>query len=187
MAEQLRPQQPEQQRKPEVSSAEADAQQKRLEREYSSEKDPQNKIETSEARSEVLEALAENEPASENEKEAPAPSTNHRVVTPREKDASYKATMRTIQKEMTPSARNFSKFIHNPVIENVSEITGKTVARPNSILFGSLGAFFVVLGVYLTARYMGFRLSGSEFIVVFVLGWFAGLVFDLLRKMVTGK
>jgi len=187
MAEQLRPQQPEQQRKPEVSSAEADAQQKRLEREYTAEKGPQEKIETSEARSEVLEALAENEPTSDNEKETPAPLNNHRVVTPKEKDASYKTTMRTIQKEMTPASRSFSKFIHNPVVENVSDITGKTIARPNSILFGSLGAFFVVLGVYLTARYIGFRLSGSEFIVVFVLGWFAGLVFDLLRKMITGK
>ena len=187
MAEQIRPRQPEQQHKPEVSSAEADAQQKRLEREYSSEKDPQNKIETSEARSEVLEALAEKEPASENEKETPPPPSDHRVITPHEKELSYKTTMRTIQKEMTPGERNFSKFIHNPVIENISEVTGKTIARPNSILFGSLGAFFVVLAVYLTARYMGFRLSGSEFIVVFVLGWFAGLVFDLLRKMITGK
>ena len=102
MAEQLRPQQPEQQRKPEISSAEADAQQKRLEREYSSEKDPQNKIETSEARSEVLEAFAENEPASENEKETPASPSSHKVITPQEKEASYKTTMRTIQKEMTP-------------------------------------------------------------------------------------
>ena len=83
--------------------------------------------------------------------------------------------------------RTFSKVIHNPVVEKTSEVVGSTVARPNAILSGSVGAFILVLGVFLIARHYGYQLSGAETIVAFAIGWVVGIVYDFLRAMITGS
>jgi len=100
---------------------------------------------------------------------------------------SYKKTMRETQAQMKPAERSFSKVIHNPAVEKTSEALGSTVARPNAILAGSLSAFLLGLGIYLTAQYYGYPLSGTEMIAAFILGWVVGLLFDYLRIMITGK
>lgn len=105
----------------------------------------------------------------------------------RSRKESYKHTMESVRSEMSAPARAFSKVIHNPVVERTSEVIGSTVARPNAILSGSLFAGLSVLALYLTARHFGFELRGSETIIAFTLGWAAGIVFDLLRGMFTGK
>lgn len=105
----------------------------------------------------------------------------------RSRKESYKHTMQSVRSEMSAPARVFSKVIHNPVVERTSEVVGSTVARPNAILSGSVFAGLAVLGLYLTARHFGFGLQGSETIIAFVLGWLAGILFDILRGMFTGK
>jgi len=99
------------------------------------------------------------------------------------RQASYKHTMKRVQSEMTAPERAFSKVIHNKVVERVSDAVGSTVARPDAILSGSIFAFLSVLALYLTAKYYGFSLQGSETIIAFILGWAAGIVFDLLRAL----
>lgn len=105
----------------------------------------------------------------------------------RSRKESYNHTMKTVRSEMSAPARAFSKVIHNPVVERTSEVVGSTVARPNAILSGSLCAALAVLGLYLVARHYGFALSGSETIAAFIIGWAIGIMFDLLRGMITGK
>lgn len=103
----------------------------------------------------------------------------------RRKD-SFDTIMGQTREQMSPASRTFSKVIHNPAVERVSEAAGKTVARPNAILAGSVSAFIVVLGVYLTARYFGYPLSGFETIAAFIAGWVLGIVFDFFKAMITG-
>ena len=105
----------------------------------------------------------------------------------RSRKESYDHTMKTVRSELSAPARAFSKVIHNPVVERTSEVVGSTVARPNAILSGSIFAALAVLGLYLVARYYGFALSGFETIGAFIVGWAIGIVFDLLRGMITGK
>ncbi|HET9412228.1 MAG TPA: hypothetical protein VFO38_05290 [Candidatus Saccharimonadales bacterium] len=107
--------------------------------------------------------------------------------TARTPDAAYKETMTTIQKEMSAPARAFSKVIHNKTVEKVSDLAGSTVARPNSILSGSIFAFILVLAVYVHAKNIGYSLSGFETIGAFILGWIIGILYDALRAMLTGK
>jgi hypothetical protein len=102
-------------------------------------------------------------------------------------DKSYKKTMKQVQKELSPAARTFSKVIHNKVIEKISDTASNTIARPNSILFGSFSAFVITLAVYLMAKSSGYQLSGSESILSFTIGWIIGVIFDYLRVMITGK
>lgn len=136
-------------------------------------------------RKEVEAVLNKEQPA----KKGGETNTASRRVTLSKKDkkASFKQTMNRAQAEMSPSERIFSKFIHTPSVEKTSEFVGKTVARPNAILAGSISALILVSIVYATARTYGFRLSGFETIAAFILGWVIGVVFDFLRVMVTGK
>ena len=109
------------------------------------------------------------------------------INTKAKRQEAYDHTMTEMRSHLSPAGRTFSTIIHNPVVERVSDVTGKTIARPNAILAGSATAFFVVLGVFLVTRHYGYPLSGSETILAFALGWVLGLVFDYLRVMMTGR
>ncbi len=110
-----------------------------------------------------------------------APSLTH--ATKRQREASYKSTMKQIQSEMNASSRTFSKVIHNRVIEQVSDAVGSTAARPNAVLAGSMAATFLTLFVFLVAKQYGYRLSGFETIGTFFLGWAIGLIYDYAKLM----
>ena len=122
------------------------------------------------------EAIASNE-VDRDEKKASgtehAPQATHQQ--------SYKHTMKTVRAELSAPERTFSKVIHNPVVERVSDTVGKTVARPDALLSGSVFAGISVLGLYIMARFYGFELRGSETILAFVVGWVFGVVFDMVR------
>jgi hypothetical protein len=120
-------------------------------------------------------------------KEASGAPVRHGVVSKKEKKASYQKHMKTLQAELPPAQRAFSKVIHNPIVEKTSEVVGSTVARPNAILAGALFAFFAVLAVYLVAKHYGYELSGFETIGAFIVGWVFGILYDFFRVMITGK
>lgn len=139
----------------------------------------------SEARAEAEKQAAPAEdyrPAAE--RETPASPAFHADKNP---DRAYKKTMDTIQREMSPPARVFSKVIHNKAVEKVSDVAGSTIARPNALLSGAVCAFLLVGALYLHARYFGYALQGSETMAAFLLGWAIGLTFDFVRAMVRGK
>jgi len=104
-----------------------------------------------------------------------------------DRDASFKATMHEVQEQMSAPSRTFSKIIHNKTIENLSDATGNTIARPNAILSGAIFAFILTLVVYIVAKNLGYPLSGFETIGSFVLGWVLGICYDFLKVMVTGR
>lgn len=120
--------------------------------------------------------------------EGPAAAPRRRGgISKKEKAASYSKHMALVQAELPPAERAFSKVIHNPAVEKVSEVVGSTVARPNAILSGAVVAFIVVLAVYITAKNLGYTLSGFETIGAFIAGYVIGVIYDYLRVMVTGK
>ena len=94
--------------------------------------------------------------------------------------------METVQSQLPKSSRAFSKVIHNPTVEKVSEVTGRTVARPNAILSGSMAAFVLTLAIYTLAKINGYPLSGFETIATFIIGWLAGMLFDYIRIGIKG-
>jgi hypothetical protein len=160
-----------------------------------------------ELREKGVEQRGEHEPSAEKlaadaraeaEKQA-APAEDHRPAAEKETtvshtfhadknpDRAYKQTMETVQREMSPPARAFSKVIHNKAVEKVSDVAGSTVARPNALLSGAICAFLLVGALYLHARYFGYALQGSETMAAFLLGWAIGIVFDFVKAMVSGK
>jgi Fe2+ transport system protein B len=124
----------------------------------------------------------------EKNKEEVSPAERRRPVHNRKtEEASFSATMKEVQSQMSAPDRAFSKIIHNKAVEKVSEGVGNTVARPNAILSGAIVAFALTLGIYLLAKNLGYPLSGFETIAAFLLGWILGIAYDFLKVMVTGR
>ena len=96
-------------------------------------------------------------------------------VSKRERNASFNATMDEVRSHMSAPSRAFSKVIHNPTVEKISDVVG------------SVFAFLFTLVIYLIARYYGYALSGGETIASFAAGWILGLVFDYFRALIFGK
>lgn len=121
------------------------------------------------------------------EKEVARASAERPANTKSSRQKAYKTIMKQTQEELSAPSRAFSKLIHNPAVEKVSEAFGATVARPNAVLSGAAFSFLLTLGVYLVARMNGYPLSGTETIAAFIGGWGLGLIFDFFKVMITGK
>ncbi|MDR1969768.1 MAG: hypothetical protein LBQ11_00250 [Candidatus Nomurabacteria bacterium] len=143
------------------------------------------------AKHNVERAFEKGHDARGNKAHQPKQSSTHKQpikkATKTQKQAEYKKTLKSIQKNMNPAERTFSKVIHNPAVEAVSEAAGKTVARPAALLAGSLSALILTTIIYITAKYYGYVLSGSEWIITFVIGWAIGLIIDWIRVEILGK
>lgn len=110
--------------------------------------------------------------------------SSDRKSTPSKKQLqrSFESQLSDIQSEMPIANRLLSRIIHNPVVERLSDFISKTLASPNSLLFGSISAFIGVGGTYLVAIYYGYDLSGLEALVAFIIGWLFGILYDLFRS-----
>lgn len=136
-----------------------------------------------EARQEALEQAASVEKEVKPDK-VPSPAERRGPLTKHEKDISFDKTMNEVRHHLSGPSRTFSRIIHNKAVERISDTVGKTVARPNAILSGSVFAFLFTLAVYLIANRNGYALSGSETIASFALGWVVGLIVDYARILI---
>jgi hypothetical protein len=139
------------------------------------------------ARVEALESAISVEAGSAEKDRKPSTSTPRGPISKKQRTASYKRTMKQVQAELPASSRAFSKFIHSAPVEKASEIVGSTIARPNAILSGAVVAFVLTLAVYVTAKIIGYALSGFETIAAFIIGWVIGVIYDYLHAVITGK
>lgn len=139
------------------------------------------------ARKEALEQATTLERKKAHKEKDGSPAERRGPLTKKERDASFTATMAEVRTHMSAPSRAFSTVIHNKTVEKVSDAVGGTIARPNAILSGSVLAFLFTLVIYLIANHNGYRLSGSETIASFALGWIIGLLFDYVRVLVIGR
>ncbi len=103
------------------------------------------------------------------------------------KKESYKKTLLSIQKEMPLINRLLSKLLHFSPVDSLTNIFASTLFRPNPIAIGSIFAFLGMSFCYFFAKQYAYSLSGSEFALFFISGWFIGIVFDLFSAMLYKK
>ncbi len=155
------------------------------------EKNPNNRAERMEGARNELEKQYQHENQGNTSKQPkqalPTAKPLIKKATKNQRKVEYKKTLRSIQKDMTPAERTFSKVLHNPAVEATSEVTGKTIARPAAIIAGSATALILTAVVYIIAKHYGYVLSGFEWIATFVIGWLIGLIIDWIRVAVLGK
>jgi hypothetical protein len=160
-----------------------------LERRPESNESPKESLERPEQRQERLRTARETlkhqpeiqAPAHEKENEP------HQPVTKLDRVMNYRHTMKSLQRDLKPVSRSFSKFIHAPVIEKMSEVGAKTVFRPSVTLGASLTALMVGGVAFITARRYGFSLSGSEFLFALLLGGVIGAFLEGVGKILHRK
>ncbi len=171
---------------PEALEAAGDQLREDLERsiESNQEKESNNQEQLDEVRHEALEqAKSKEEDKAQPEAEK---DSQPKRITKQDVEQSYQHTMSTMRSHLSKPSRAFSKVIHNPVVEKTSEAVGNTVARPNLIIAGAIGAIASVV-VYFVARSYGYALSGFETIGLFILGWGIGAIIEFARVGLTKK
>jgi len=124
--------------------------------------------------------------AAKKPKKRSAPKQRN-TISKKQRDESYKRTIKRVQSELPLPARAFSKVIHNKAIENISDFIGATIARPNAVLTGSIVAFTLTLITYTVSKTIGYKLSGFETIAAFIIGWLLGIIYDYFKVLATGK
>ena len=145
------------------------------------------KVETPELDVEQIRGDIEEVGTTERPVIAEASTDNNEVILPPANDALKAQTLRTTLKEtrkkLSPTQKALSKVIHQPQVDAISNLTGKTIARPSGILFGGLFAF-VGSGLYLFYSYhYHFAYKYIAFSIFFVGGFIIGLLLELINKL----
>ena len=103
------------------------------------------------------------------------------------KRQAYQQTMSRIRQGLRPSERIFSKTIHQPVVNNVSEVSAKTIGRPMGIIGGGLLALFGSIVLLYGAKHYGYRYNFLFFFGLFVIGYLVTTVFELGLHLIKSK
>lgn len=98
------------------------------------------------------------------------------------KDNHLKRSLRKIQGDLKPYQRPFSKFIHNNTVEQMSEISEKTIARPNGLLIGGLVSFLTSITVLIACKYYGYEYNYFIGLISFPVGFIIGLLGELIFR-----
>lgn len=91
--------------------------------------------------------------------------------------------LKKIQRELPRPQKTFSKFVHKPVINAISEVSGKTIARPSGLLFAGLLSVVTSFGLLIACRYYGYRYNFLIGLVALGVGFGLGLVLELIFSL----
>lgn len=92
--------------------------------------------------------------------------------------------LKKVQKHLPVYQQQFSKFIHKPVVEKVSEGVGATVARPSGLLFAGIFSFTASLAVLTICRYFGYEYNFLIGLASLAGGFIVGLFLEAISKMI---
>lgn len=107
----------------------------------------------------------------------------HQYISKNLKNESYKKTLNIVRADLPASQKIMSKFIHQPAIESISEISAKTIARPSGIIGGGLVALIGSIIILAVARKIGFEVPYSLFAILFIIGFGIGLIIEFTKKI----
>lgn len=86
-----------------------------------------------------------------------------------------KQNLAHVQNRLKPAEKGFSKVIHQPLVQRVSETSAKTITRPSGMLGGGLVAFVGSLGYLWLTRHYGLDYNYVFFLIFFATGFLLGL------------
>ena len=96
------------------------------------------------------------------------------------KKITFKKTLSKVQKELPVTERVFSKVVHAPVIDKMSSVGEKTVARPIGILGGgALALLGSLLSTYFSRRF-GMTYNIFMFVIFFTVGYMFTTILELI-------
>lgn len=108
---------------------------------------------------------------------------DHYLVTKELKKEAYTRNLQRARKHMTKSSRAFSKIIHQPIVDNISKVGEKTIARPTGILSGAIIALAGSSYLLWSARHYGYQYNYLVLFLLFVGGYLLGLIIESVIYM----
>jgi len=141
----------------------------------------QKNIEKLESIRRSIEEKAETSEATEHKLETPEEKQHH-FVGASVKEHNLQRSLTSIRRSLSGPEKQFSKVIHNPAVDQISEIGGKTIARPSGLLFAGIFALIANISVIVICRYFGYEYNYFIGIAAFVIGFVVGLIVELLLK-----
>lgn len=94
------------------------------------------------------------------------------------KKEALQRTLTRVRKHLSAPAQTFSKVIHQPVVDAVSQAGAKTIARPSGVLGGSIVAFLGSSIFLWMARHYGFAYNYLLFFLLFLGGFALGMALE---------
>lgn len=147
----------------------------------------QNKAHVEELRNKVKELGVSGKESSAGEHKADNSSNHYYADQKQLKANAYQKSMRQIRSKLSKPDRTLSKVIHNKTVENISEVSGKTVARPSGLLGGGICALTGSVFLLYMSKHYGFQYNYALFFMLFVGGFFIGMLGELLLRYVFHK
>lgn len=108
----------------------------------------------------------------------------HAVVTKDLQDMAYQRILVRTRKKLAVPDRVFSRVIHQPIVNTLSTMGEKTIARPSGVLAGGFCALLGSSVLLYTAKHYGFHYNFLIFALLFVGGFGLGLILELLFSLV---
>jgi hypothetical protein len=102
------------------------------------------------------------------------------IIDRKVKQQTYQKTLHHVQRQLPKAQRAFSKFVHRPVVEAVSEASAKTVARPSGLFGGGLCALIGSFALVWISRHYGFYYNPFVFIALVIAGFALGVLIEWL-------
>lgn len=92
-------------------------------------------------------------------------------------------TIKQVQKQLPTADRAFSKVVHQPAVEAVSNAAEATVARPYGLLVGGIFSLISSIGVLYICRHYGYEYNFLVGLAAFGGGFIVGIVGEGLFKL----
>lgn len=109
------------------------------------------------------------------------------IVNAQLKDMAFARAMTRTRKRLSPISRGFSKVIHASVIDKPSEFIGKTIARPQGMLWGAVFAFIGTSVLLWITRHYGYEYNYLLAIILFIAGAVIGTTVEGLVYLLKSK
>ncbi len=103
------------------------------------------------------------------------------------KDLAYARSLKRIRQSLSKPAQAFSKIVHQPIIDAVSETTAKTVGRASGILGGGVIALIGTTAYYYITKHYGYDYNFFIFLVLLTGGFVAGWLVEFLFRAMRGS
>jgi cobalamin biosynthesis Mg chelatase CobN len=130
----------------------------------------------------LKEALEKQKPLRHEQQESSSSGTGHYASTGLRSHA-LNTTVKRTQRQLSGAERTFSKVIHQPAVDAVSNAAEATVARPYSLLVGGLFSAAASLAVLYICRHYGYEYNFLIGLASFAGGFVLGLVAEGLYRL----
>src|SRR3990167_4216238 len=97
---------------------------------------------------------------------------------------SLKQVLNLTRKRLPFDQKILSKFVHKPIIDNVSEFSAKTIARPSGLAMGGAFSLLASLFVLWASYFFGYTYNFLIGIMAFVGGFIIGVLLEIILKVI---